>query len=164
MLASDEAWWGSLWTEDARWDLGPDRVIDGRNAIVEHWRGSIANYRRVVQLYLSSTATIDGDEASGRAYFVELNVPVEGDRRMLAAYYDDTYRRTSRGLALRQPHVGPPVLRRPGSLRHVLPGPRLTHPSVWARIRVLDLDFPALWHSDGLKHSDGHQSNVRASS
>ena len=50
-----------------------------------------------MQLYLSSTATIDGDEASGRAYFVELNVPVDGDRRMLAAYYDDTYRRTADG-------------------------------------------------------------------
>ena len=85
VLASDEAWWGSLWTEDARWELGPDRVIDGRAAIVEHWRGSIATYRRVVQLYLSSTATIDGDEASGRAYFVELNVPVDGERRMLVA-------------------------------------------------------------------------------
>ena len=39
VLASDEAWWGSLWTEDATWDLGPDRVIEGRDAIVEHWRG-----------------------------------------------------------------------------------------------------------------------------
>jgi ketosteroid isomerase-like protein len=97
VLASDEAWWGSLWTEDARWDLGPDRAIDGRAAIVEHWRGSIATYRRVVQLYLSSTATIDGDEAHGRAYFVELNVPVDGDRRVLAAYYDDRYRRSAEG-------------------------------------------------------------------
>ncbi len=79
------------------WELGAGRVIEGRAAIVDHWRTSIANYRHVVQLYLSSTATIDGDAATGRAYLVELNVPVDGDRRVLAALYDDTYRRTAGG-------------------------------------------------------------------
>ena len=97
VLARDGVWWGSLWTEDGRWDLGPDRVIEGRAAIVEHWQGSVDTYTRVVQLYLSNSATVDGDEASGRAYFVELNVPVDGDRRALAGYYDDTYRRTHDG-------------------------------------------------------------------
>ena len=72
-------------------------MIEGRDAIVDHWRTSIANYRHVVQLYLSSTATIDGDEAAGRAYLVELNVPVDGERRMLVGCYDDTYRRTAEG-------------------------------------------------------------------
>ena len=83
VLAHDEAAWGALWTEDAVWELGPDRTIEGRATIVDHWRTSIANYRHVVQLYLSSTATVDGDDATGRAYFVELNVPVDGDRRVL---------------------------------------------------------------------------------
>ena len=51
----------------------------------------------MVQLYLSSTATADGDEAVGRAYLVELNVPVEGDRFILVGWYDDGYRRTDDG-------------------------------------------------------------------
>jgi uncharacterized protein (TIGR02246 family) len=97
VLARDADAWGALWTEDARWGLGPDRVIEGREAIVDHWRTSIANYRHVVQLYLSTTATIDGDAAAGRAYLVELNVPVDGDRRILVAWYDDDYRRTDAG-------------------------------------------------------------------
>ena len=93
VLERDEAAWGALWTEDARWELGPGRVVEGRATIVDHWRTSLAGYRQVVQLYLSNTATFDGDVATGRAYLVELNVPMEGDRRVLVAWYDDTYRR-----------------------------------------------------------------------
>ena len=66
-------------------------------AIVDHWRTSMADYRHVVQLYLSSTATVDGDVATGRAYLVELNVPIDGDRRVLVGWYDDTYRREAGG-------------------------------------------------------------------
>jgi ketosteroid isomerase-like protein len=95
VLARDEAGWGALWTEDAVWELGPSRTIEGRAAIVDHWRASMTGYRRVVQLYLSSTATVDGDDAAGRAYLVELNEPADGDRRVLVAMYDDTYRRTA---------------------------------------------------------------------
>ena len=97
VLSRDGAAWGALWTADAVWVLGPGRQIDGREPIVEAWRNSIANYQHVVQLYQSSTATIDGDEAAGRAYLVELNVPVEGDRRIMVGYYDDTYRRDTDG-------------------------------------------------------------------
>ena len=97
VLARDADAWGALWTDDAVWTLGPDRSIEGRDAIVDHWRTSIGKYDRVVQLYLSSTATIDGDEAAGRAYLVELNVPVEGARRVLVGFYDDTYRQDADG-------------------------------------------------------------------
>jgi ketosteroid isomerase-like protein len=115
VLARDAAAWGATWTEDGEWRLGPDRVIEGRDAIVDHWRTSIANYRNVVQLYLSNTATIDGDAADGRAYLVELNVPVGADRRILVGWYDDTYRRTDDGWrfssrSLTRLYVGAPDL------------------------------------------------------
>jgi uncharacterized protein (TIGR02246 family) len=115
VLARDAEAWGETWTEDGRWELWPGRVIEGRAAIVEHWRTSIANYRHVVQLYLSNTATVDGDAAAGRAYLVELNVPVDGERRILVAWYDDTYRRTDAGWrfasrALTRLYVGAPDL------------------------------------------------------
>jgi uncharacterized protein (TIGR02246 family) len=97
VLDRDAAAWGALWTEDAVWELGPGRVLEGRATIVDHWRTSLAGYRQVVQLYLSSTATIDGDVAAGRAYLVELNVPNEGDRRVQVAWYDDSYRRATEG-------------------------------------------------------------------
>ena len=97
VLARDAAAWGGLWTDDAVWALGPDRLIEGRDAIVEHWSASMAAYQHVVQLYTSNTATFDGDGAVGRAFLVELNVPVRGDRRMLVGWYDDAYRRTVEG-------------------------------------------------------------------
>jgi ketosteroid isomerase-like protein len=113
--ARDGGAWGNTWTEDGEWKLGPDRVIEGRDAIVDHWRASMANYRHVVQLYLSNTATIDGDTAAGRAYLVELNVPVDADRRILVGWYDDTYRRTDDGWrfssrSLTRLYVGAPDL------------------------------------------------------
>jgi uncharacterized protein (TIGR02246 family) len=115
VLAQDAVAWGELWTEDGRWELAPGRVIEGRDAIVDHWRRSIASYRHVVQLYLSSTATVDGDAAAGRAYLVELNVPVDADRRILVGWYDDTYRRTAAGWrfsgrSLTRLYVGAPDL------------------------------------------------------
>jgi uncharacterized protein (TIGR02246 family) len=97
VLARDALEWGGLWTDDATWELGPDRVLHGRDAIVEHWVAAMAKYRRVVQVYLSSTATIDGDHGTGRAYFIELNERVEGDRLTLVAWYDDIYRRATDG-------------------------------------------------------------------
>ena len=115
VLERDEAAWGALWTEDATWELGPGRVVEGRSAIVDLWRTSLAAYRHVVQLYLSNTATIDGDTATGRAYLVELNVPMQGERRMLVASYDDTYRRVSgewlfSSRSLRKLYAGAPDL------------------------------------------------------
>jgi ketosteroid isomerase-like protein len=115
VLARDDAAWGDLWTADGRWELGPERVIEGREAIVEHWRASMTSYRHVVQLYLSNTATVDGDVATGRAHLLELNVPVAGARRIMVGWYDDTYRRTGDGWrfarrSLVRQYVGAPDL------------------------------------------------------
>lgn len=97
VLRRDADAWGSLWTDDGEWDLGDDRRVAGRGGIVDLWISLLDRYRHVVQLYLSSTAAIDGDVAEGRAYLIELNVPVEGARRIFAGYYDDSYRRTPDG-------------------------------------------------------------------
>jgi uncharacterized protein (TIGR02246 family) len=115
VLARDADAWGRLWTDDARWDLGPGRSIEGREAIVDHWRTSIAAYDHVVQLYLSNTATVDGDVAAGRAYLAELNVPVDGPRRVFVGWYEDGYRRQGDGWrfsrrALTRLYAGPPDL------------------------------------------------------
>ena len=41
--ARDVERWAATWTEDARWVLGPDREVAGREAIVELWRTSIGD-------------------------------------------------------------------------------------------------------------------------
>jgi uncharacterized protein (TIGR02246 family) len=113
--ARDADRWAATWTEDARWVLGPGRDVVGRAAIVEMWTTSIAKYATVVQLYLAATFDIDGDVASGRCEFQELNVVADGSRHVLAGHYDDTYRRTSQGWRftsrqLTKYYAGPPDL------------------------------------------------------
>jgi uncharacterized protein (TIGR02246 family) len=95
--AQDAERWGATWTDDARWVLGPDREVVGREAIAELWRTSIAKYTTVVQLYQACTFDVDGDTATGRCTLVELNVVADGSRKILAGHYDDTYRRTPGG-------------------------------------------------------------------
>ncbi len=97
VLTHDADAWGATWTDDAVWELGPGREVRGKPAIIELWVGAIAKYDHVVQLYQSNEATIDGDIASGRAYLVELNDPIDGPPRTMAGYYADEYARTADG-------------------------------------------------------------------
>lgn len=113
--AQDADRWGATWTDDARWVLGPDREVVGREAIAELWRTSISKYTTVVQLYQACTFDVDGDTATGRCTLVELNVVGDGSRKVLAGHYDDTYRRTPDGWRftsreLTRYYAGPPDL------------------------------------------------------
>ena len=95
--ARDVDRWAATWTDDARWGLGPGRDVVGRDAIVEMWSTSIAKYTSVVQLYLSCTFDVDGDEATGRCELLELNIVADGSRHLFAGHYADAYRRTPDG-------------------------------------------------------------------
>lgn len=113
--ARDVDAWGATWTDDARWILGDDRDVVGREAIVELWSTAIAKYDTVVQLYQACTFDVDGDTASGRCVLQELNVKTDGGRHVLAGHYDDTYRRTPGGWRftsrrLTKYYAGPPDL------------------------------------------------------
>jgi uncharacterized protein (TIGR02246 family) len=113
--AGDVERWADTWTDDARWVLGPDRDVVGREAIADLWSSSIAKYARVVQLYLSAVYDIGGDVATGRCQLIELNVVADGSRKLLAGHYDDSYRRTPQGWKytsrrLTRYYAGPPDL------------------------------------------------------
>jgi uncharacterized protein (TIGR02246 family) len=112
---ADAGAWGELWADDAVWVLGPGRRMEGREAIVATWRGSLAKYARVVQLYLSHTFAVDGVTASGRLQLMELVEVADGSRRVLAGHYDDTYTKAGgrwrfASRALTQYYSGPPDL------------------------------------------------------
>ena len=114
----DASQWGACWADDARWDLGPGRSVEGRVAIVEMWRAAMSAYVSVVQTVQNGTASqVHGaaDHASGRWYISERFARHDGTRGMLLAHYDDSYvRRDGRWLfasrALQIHYVGPPDL------------------------------------------------------
>jgi uncharacterized protein (TIGR02246 family) len=113
--ARDADRWAATWTEDARWVLGEGRSVEGRDEIVDMWRTSLAKYDAVVQQYHTATFDIDGDAATGRFEFSELNVKADGGRHVLAGHYRDTYRRTADGWRftsrqLTKYYAGPPDL------------------------------------------------------
>lgn len=113
--ARDGERWAATWVEDARWVLGEGRDVEGRDAIVEMWTTSMAKYTAVVQQYHACVFDIDGDTASGRCEFSELNIKADGGRHILAGHYTDTYRRTAAGWRftsrrLTKYYAGPPDL------------------------------------------------------
>lgn len=113
--AKDEARWAATWTDDARWVLSEGREVAGREAIVAMWTASLSKYQTVIQVYSACSFDVDGDTASGRCEFQELNVVADGSRRTLAGHYTDTYRRTPDGWRftsrrLTKYYQGPPDL------------------------------------------------------
>jgi uncharacterized protein (TIGR02246 family) len=97
VAARDGDAWGATWADDAEWVLGPNRVVNGRDAIVATWNSAMERYHRVVQLYLSNWVDVDGDKAHGAIVLVELLEPVGDAPRTMAARYIDDYIRTADG-------------------------------------------------------------------
>ena len=98
VVRQDREQWASCWAEDSRWDLGPNRVIEGRVGIVEHWAESMAPIEAVVQLASNGEVTATGEAAAaGRWYITEHVKRRTGELGMLLAWYDDTYVRGEDG-------------------------------------------------------------------
>lgn len=87
--------WASCWAEDAVWDLGGGRLVDGKDNIVKLWFAAMETMVAVVQHTHNGDATYDGtgrDRAIGRWAISERFVTSDGNRGLLLAHYDDTYR------------------------------------------------------------------------
>jgi uncharacterized protein (TIGR02246 family) len=87
--------WSATWSTDGVWDLG-SRHAEGREAIVEQWRASMATFDTVIQLVHQGTIHVDGDAASGRWYLHEESMRA-GTRARYFGMYDDAYRKTADG-------------------------------------------------------------------
>jgi ketosteroid isomerase-like protein len=89
----DATGWGATWATDARWVLGADRNVVGREAIVALWLTSMAKYRVVIQRVLNGHVDFAGDgmHASGRWHIQEHFRRADGVAGILLAHYDDTY-------------------------------------------------------------------------
>ena len=91
--------WSSTWSEDAVWDLGGGRLVEGLDAIKKLWYGAMTGFEATVQTVLNGGVDVDpsGDTASGRWYIQEQVVRSNGDRGILLAHYDDQYVKTTEG-------------------------------------------------------------------
>ena len=62
VLVRDEAAWGALWTDDGVWELGPDRMIEGR----DDDRGPLARLDRQVPPRRAALPEQHGDDRRRR--------------------------------------------------------------------------------------------------
>jgi ketosteroid isomerase-like protein len=99
VLRKDTALWGSVWTEDARWDLSGGRVMEGRDTIVSTWEQAMARFAMVMQTAPTGLVDIDegGDTATGRWFVTEHFRLADGTAGGLWACYHDRYVRTVDG-------------------------------------------------------------------
>ena len=114
----DAAQWGRCWAEEAKWDLGRGRQVEGRAAIVELWQSAMAGMAAVVQNVVNGDAWLAadaGDRAHGRWYINERFRRANGVAAILLAHYDDDYVRSADGWlftnrVLRVHYMGAPDL------------------------------------------------------
>lgn len=96
----DAAQWGDCWADDAVWDLGRGRRVEGRAAIVELWGKAMGGMAAVVQNVVNGDAWHESpasDRAVGRWYINERFRRADGAVGILLAHYDDEYVRTDAG-------------------------------------------------------------------
>jgi hypothetical protein len=92
VVRQDRDQWGATWSEESRWELGPDRIIEGRGPIIAHWVESIARNEVVVHQAGNGGVRGTGEtSAEGRWYITEHLKRRSGELGMLLAWYDDTY-------------------------------------------------------------------------
>lgn len=114
------AQWSSTWAQDAVWELGKGRRVEGRDSILAFWNSAMDGFAAVVQNVVNGTATLDlaAGTGSGRWYIIEHWQRADDSRGISLAYYDDTYvcvddkwLFASRGLVVQ--YGGPPDLSAP---------------------------------------------------
>ncbi|MGB8859964.1 MAG: nuclear transport factor 2 family protein [Ilumatobacteraceae bacterium] len=120
VVRRDAQQWAATWAEDAVWELGKGRRVEGRDNIVALWTSAMNGFAAVVQNVVNGTATLDLEAGSGdgRWYIIEHWQRADDTRGILLAYYDDTYVRVDSkwlfaGRELVVQYGGPPNLSAP---------------------------------------------------
>lgn len=99
VMTRDATLWGSIWAEDAYWEL-PDYPdlggFDGKAAIVAGWVESMKAYgldgctKPMIYFMQPGSIEVTGDRASAVAYTIEIfDDPATGNRIHATGRYDD---------------------------------------------------------------------------
>lgn len=84
----DPETWGSVWAEDAHWDLMGMKA-DGREAIVGFWTQAMTGFKAVSFHCVPSSIEIDGNSAKARCQTQEVMMTKEGKTRVIGGLYED---------------------------------------------------------------------------
>lgn len=92
--------WASCWADDAVWDLGGGREVEGKEAIVKLWYAAMGGMSAVVQTVHNGDAWYVGDgqdRAVGRWAISERFLTANGVRALLLAEYQDEFVKSGEG-------------------------------------------------------------------
>ncbi len=99
VVHADRVQWSATWADDAVWDLGKGRRVEGRQAIGDQWASAMTRFEAVVQTVMNGSVDLD-DKAgvgTGRWYIHEVMHRSGGKRSLMVGHYDDRYVRTDDG-------------------------------------------------------------------
>jgi hypothetical protein len=88
--ANDVIAWAATWAEECTWEVGPGRVLHGRNEVVEFWQAAMASFESVVQVVGRGHAREEGGGAVGSWTLIEVNRR-EGANGIVLGNYRDRY-------------------------------------------------------------------------
>ena len=88
--ANDAIAWGATWAEECTWELGPDRVLHGRDEVVGFWQTAMASFESVMQVVGHGYAREEGGGAVGSWALIEVNRR-EGANGIVLGNYRDRY-------------------------------------------------------------------------
>ena len=91
--------WSETWSDDAVWDMGKGRRVEGREAILELWLTAMERFDAVVQTVMNGAVDLDerAGAGTGRWYIHEVMQRSSGERSLMVGHYDDRYVRTNAG-------------------------------------------------------------------
>lgn len=91
VLRADAELFGACWTDDARWRIPGEGVVEGRAAVVDTFTRLRAGYRRCLQQVLNTTVTRTDERTAAVAVQVrELQWRTDGTgSELVGVYHDD---------------------------------------------------------------------------
>lgn len=86
--------WGAVWAEDAVWRVpdfpGLERT-QGRAQIVRNWRQAMRGFKQIVFTATLGALSVEGNQAVGRTYTLELGTDLKDQKSLVAGRYDDEF-------------------------------------------------------------------------
>lgn len=84
----DAATWGSVWAEDAHWNL-MGHEVHGKDAILALWNGAMGGLEAVSFQCVPCMIEVTGDTATSRVQTQEILKPKDAPARHVGGLYED---------------------------------------------------------------------------